>query len=240
MNRLVRAALLAMAAFLPNGLARWAMAVGRRLVVNGLMNTWYRHVSFGPRCIVDRRCEFEDRVSVGPDCTLLGVSVGRHSYFAFKVWARDTRIGRFCSIGPNVIIGIGKHPTTFVSSHPSFFSAAQPSNRSYAVHEFDEHAPVVIGSDVWIGANVFIASGVTVGDGAIIGTGAVVTKDVEPYAIVVGAPARLLRYRHPRDDAEFLLKLRWWEKSDPDLRELGQWFNDIAALRRAVGGKAEA
>ena len=195
----------------------------------------YPKTRFGRGVIVDGACSFGDHVSIGPDSMVASSHFGRHSYLAFRDWVRGTRIGAFCSIGPNVIIGIGRHPSRdFVSTHPALYSSAYPGH--FTKHAFEEHLPVEIGSDVWIGAGAFIAGGLRVGSGAIIGSGAIVTHDVEPYAVVTGTPARVVRKRFEPQEVEFLLETRWWEWPDARLREFGSHFDDVQALRRAVEG----
>lgn len=114
-------------------------------------------------------------------------------------------IGRFCSIGSDCVIGQEKytHPTSWVSTHPF----------QYENTPLQYEAPVTLttlGHDVWIGRSATILEGVTIGTGAIIATNAVVTKDVPPYAIVGGNPAKIIRYRHSPEIIERLLKSEWW------------------------------
>jgi acetyltransferase-like isoleucine patch superfamily enzyme len=192
----------------------------------------YSHVHFGPRTVVDSSCQFEEGVRVGPDSSLFSVRVGRHTFFAFRDWAGHASVGPFCSIGPNVIVGMGRHPArAYVSSHPAFYSGAWPGKR-YARAEFIEHQPVSIGPDVWVGANAFIAPGVTVGPGAIVGAGAVVVSNVAPYQIVGGVPSRVLRPRFDEGDVAFLLSVRWWEWPENVIVAHAPYFDDVTRLRR--------
>ena len=143
---------------------------------------------------------------------------------------------------------MGQHPTNkFVSIHPAFYS---PSNDVSSVHyvienKYDEFRYtntgyiVEIGNDVWIGKNVQLMEGIEIGDGAIIAAGAVVTKDVEPYSIVGGVPAKLIRKRFGEDDIEFLKELRWWDKSEDWIKENAQYFFDIKVLKKAVMEKGK-
>lgn len=126
----------------------------------------------------------------------------------------ESEIGKFCSIGPNVRIAPGKHPTSkIVSTHPAIYSntSAFPKNFS----KIDQHAPyrkVKIGNDVWICANAVISDGLIIGDGAIIAANSVVTKNVEPYSVVGGVPAKHIKYRFEREQIACLLNNKWWEK----------------------------
>lgn len=121
-------------------------------------------------------------------------------------------IGKFCSIGENLLIFLGgNHRVDWISTYPFMsFHKWFPEAASLPGHPAGK-GNVVIGNDVWIGADVTIMSGVTIGDGAVIGTKAVVAKDVPPYAIYVGNPARLARYRFDEQTIQKLLELRWWD-----------------------------
>jgi chloramphenicol O-acetyltransferase type B len=139
--------------------------------------------------------------------------LGDFTYVSSGSVILEAEIGKFCSIGPNVRVAPGKHPThTIVSTHPAIYS-----NPTYCLKNFsndDKHKPyrkVIIGNDVWICANAVISDGVIIGDGAIIASNAVVTKNVEPYSIVGGIPAKHIRYRFEKSDIEKLLKTKWWE-----------------------------
>ncbi len=147
-----------------------------------------------------------------------GGTIGLCSYIgAYSNIKAD--IGRFCSIGPHVYTAIAKHPThTFVSTHPSFYSISKELFLKFSdKQKFDEWGesksgimPVKIGNDVFIGANTIIIGSVNIGDGAIVGAGSVVTKDVEPYAIVAGNPAKTIRKRFSNEEVEHLIQSKWW------------------------------
>lgn len=136
--------------------------------------------------------------------------IGRFTYIGEMTHiSQMTTIGKFCAIGNLCTIG------------------AQPHNwRSLTTFPFQENLdstvwkPTSIGNDVWVGSNVVVLGGVTVGSGAVLGAGAVVTKDVPPYAIMVGNPARILRYRFAPDLVAGLLETAWWDRPDAVLRTL--------------------
>ncbi len=126
----------------------------------------------------------------------------------------DLEIGKFTSIAGDVAIICGNHNYNFVSNYP-FKSIWNMFWRQ--LDDVDDHiynAKTVIGNDVWIGRSAIISGGITIGDGAIVAANAVVTKDVPPYAIVGGNPAKILRYRFSDEIIEGLLKIKWWEWSD--------------------------
>ncbi len=87
--------------------------------------------------------------------------------------------------------------------------------------------PTIIGNDVLIMYNAMVLSGVTIGDGAIVGAGAVVTKDVPPYAIVAGNPARVIKYRFSEEQIKALLQIRWWNWTDKEIRNFEKYFHDV-------------
>lgn len=171
-------------------------------------------------------------------------SVGAFSYIDHHSEIARADIGRFCSIARNVLIGPSSHPTDRFSTHLFVFTrgGAIAKSRTYRKvlrpQPFAEHMRrTSIGNDVWIGANAVIRRGVTVGDGAIIGAGAVVVKDVKPYEIVGGVPARHIRFRFEQPVIDRLLALQWWnyDLSAPqlegvDYREVPQTVARFEAL----------
>ncbi|PWC81058.1 hypothetical protein TSH58_00215 [Azospirillum sp. TSH58] len=151
-------------------------------------------------------------------------------------------LGRYCSIAEEVIVGPPNHPVDWLSSNPfqyradpngwnSFGWGLYPEKRPSDIKclNYETISPVVIGSDVWIGRRAMIMGGVTIGDGAIIAANSVVTKDVPPFAIVGGCPARLIRYRFDARTMADLLEIKWWRFASWDL--FGIAFNDP---RRAI------
>lgn len=138
--------------------------------------------------------------------------IGRYTYGEPKVleWGEKAtlRVGSFCSIAPGVTILLGgEHKTEYISTYPLNLSFKDlPKIHGHPFTKGD----VTVGNDVWIGANSFILSGVTIGDGAVIGACSVVTKDVEPYTVVAGNPARVIRKRFDDETITKLLKIQWW------------------------------
>lgn len=153
----------------------------------------------------------------GSSVVIVGIcNVGAYSYFGDDCLIGSCTIGRFCSIAPGVKIGLGEHPTHHVSTHPFFFASKNGFDvpdgigKARNLREPKYSAPI-IEDDVWIGANAVICKGVKIGRGAVVAAGAVVNKDVEPYSIVGGLPARHLKYRFDADIVGALLESKWWE-----------------------------
>jgi acetyltransferase-like isoleucine patch superfamily enzyme len=184
----------------------------------------------------DPHCEFGPDVVIGENTQLSSCTVGRNTYFAPNSHLRRCSIGAFCSFGPEILAGLGRHPSKgFVSTHPAFFSTDNFCGTHFTTRQkFSESAPITIGNDVWIGAKVVILDGVTIGDGAIIAAGAVVIKDVEPYAVVGGVPARVIRKRFTDDEIRFLRELAWWNKDLEWIKSHAELFEDVALLRRSL------
>jgi acetyltransferase-like isoleucine patch superfamily enzyme len=180
---------------------------------------------------VDGQSSFSgfNRLSIGT--IIIQSKIGRCSYIGgARVQFCD--MGSFCSIGARTRIGgLGRHPTAWVSTHPVFYSPLKQAGISFCEKSpFSESEKVSIGHDVWIGAGVLILDGVKIGDGAIVAAGAVVNHDVEPYAIVGGVPARIIRYRHDEDTISKLMQLRWWDWPLEKLRRAAHLFRHEAAV----------
>jgi acetyltransferase-like isoleucine patch superfamily enzyme len=115
-----------------------------------------------------------------------------------------------------------------VSTHPIFYSTKAQAGITFADRDyFEERKPIKIGNDVFIGANVIVLDGVTIGDGAIIAAGAVVTKNVPPYSIYGGVPAKLIRYRFEQETIDFLVNFQWWNKDREWLKNNFKYFHNI-------------
>lgn len=144
-------------------------------------------------------------------------------------------IGRFTSIAPFVRTHTGKHPLgiPYATTSPMFYSTRKQNGHTFATCMMFEESgnPAKIGNDVWIGENVFFASGLSIGDGAVVLAGAVVTKDVPPYSVVGGVPAKVLRYRYNEDTIRFLLDIQWWDMDIKWLRQNWQLLCDIEELK---------
>lgn len=153
-----------------------------------------------------------------------GVEIGLYTHGGcFEPWMVDakTTIGRYTSIAGGVRVVNHNHPLSFKGTSGLFFNPALGLCEKWLV----DHNPLEIGNDVWIGANAVIMPEVSrIGDGAVIGAGAVVSRDVPPYAVVLGNPARVVKYRFPEDVIARLLEEKWWEK---DLSELAERIGEF-------------
>lgn len=160
--------------------------------------------------------------------------IGNYTYIQNNCVLERCKIGSFCSLGDNVKVLSATHPTKdFVSTCPVFFSTARQCLTTFVDDNlFDEYRRVkgyscIVGNDVWIGSNVVILGGVTIGHGSIVAAGSVVNKDVPPYSIVAGVPAKIIRYRFTESQIKQLLDDPWWEKSDMWIHKHSKYFVNI-------------
>ena len=162
------------------------------------------------------------------------IEIGRWTYGAYQIdgsIAPGSRIGSFCSFGGGVRIGGSNHPLGHVSTHPFLYIA----NRGFVEHTDDEllaslNEPVIIEDDVWLGANAVVLPGCRVARGAVVAAGAVVTRDVGPYEIVGGVPAKVIRKRFSDEHAARLAAIDWPSWSDEQIRERLSAFYDVEAF----------
>ena len=157
--------------------------------------------------------------------------IGDYTYVAKNSHISKAEIGKFCSIGPNFICGWGIHPSDGISTHPMFYSTLKQNGITVSSHnKIEERKKITIGNDVFIGANVTVLDGVNIGDGAIIGAGAVVSKNIPPYAIAVGCPIKVIKYRFDEETIKKLLQIEWWNWEFEDLSTVEKYFFDIKAF----------
>ncbi len=167
---------------------------------------------------------------IGDQVLFENSALGDHSYINSRSFVSNATIGRYTSIAHDVQIGLGAHPISMVSTHGAFYSNNK-GFETYADHEyFKEFAPITIGNDVWIGARAMLLDGISIGDGAVIAAGAVVTRNVEPYAVVGGVPAKLIKYRFDKEIIEKLLGIKWWDLDEEWLRKNFLLFHDVITL----------
>lgn len=193
---------------------------------------------FASQVIVSgERCVFEGANSIGKDSFFRDSHLGYASYIGERGYFVCTDIGKYTCIGHDVKIIVGAHPTSeFVSMHPAFFSTRNQAGVSYVKHnKFQElkyaddiqKSIVKIGNDVWVGSSANILQGVTIGDGAVVAAGAVVVKDVPPFAIVAGVPAKIIKYRFDNKEIQCIQSMKWWDKSEKWIVDNADKFENI-------------
>ena len=200
--------------FMPKGLKDYfKLMINRKKFKNAYIGTPYisKNVEIGYSCSIN------SEVVINNNCR-----VDNYSYVNSGTKLGYVSIGKFCSIGSDCEIGMQNHPIGFISTSPRTYGPKSIFNNSAHYNEFE--SLVIIGNDVWVGSKVIIMQGVIVGDGAIIGAGAIVTKNIEPYSIVAGAPAKEIRKRFSKKEIEFLQNLKWWDKSISDLESIEDLF----------------
>lgn len=178
-------------------------------------------------------CDLGRYVEIGERTRLAHSSFGDYSYIMEDGQILFSDIGRFCSIASDVRINPSNHPIWRASQHHFTYRSDDyfaGEARDESVFAWRRESGVTVGHDVWIGHGATVTPGVTVGDGAVIGTGAVVTKDVAPYAIVAGVPARVIRMRFPDPVIKRLQALAWWDWPHDDIHRALSDFRNLAIV----------
>ena len=161
--------------------------------------------------------------------------IGRGTYIMDGCWFQKCSIGRYCSIASDVKMAARRgHPTRgFVSTSPVFHLRnalvdTYLSEDAYDPYErTDTQWDAVIGNDVWIGTRTMLIGNVHIGDGAIIGAGSIVTKDIPPYAVAAGNPAKIIRYRFDEEQIKKLQDIKWWDREETWIKEHAEMFRDV-------------
>ena len=200
-----------------------------------------KNVKFARNSRISLKSKFEGCNRIGENVFFSG-KLGYGTYIGeeSKIQAN---VGRFCSIAAHVITVRGTHPTQkWASSHPAFFSTEKQCGKTFVSYEkFSENKPLLeVGNDVWIGDSAIIMDGISIGDGAIIAAGAVVTKDVAPYTVVGGVPAKEIRKRFSQELIERLERAKWWEKPISWLEDHAGLFEDAEILLKHLESEGGA
>jgi len=200
----------------------------------------YRDIFIAKNVEFDRNTTFKSNIKIYKNVHIKNASIGTGTYIGWDSNYTGCVIGNFCSIAPHSQVIFGKHPSKqFITTHPAFFSLQKQAGFTFVEESiFTENTfadvqrrkSVVIGNDVWIGNGASIMEGVTIGDGAIVAAGALVTKNVEPYSIVAGVPAKIIDYRFNKDEIVRLMSLDIWNRDFEWIKNHAALFNDISHL----------
>ena len=191
--------------------------------ITGYIAGWFKNL-FNKRvsnlAMVYSDCRISPLATVYLQSRISNVSIGNYSYIGRGSILHNTTIGKYCSISDFCVIGLPGHELNTISSSPLFSRVHNGTKSSWVKKDIPQvPVSVKIGNDVWIGYRAIIPVNVTIGDGAVIAAGAVVTKDVPPYAIVGGVPAKVIKYRFSPEVIERLLELRYWELPDEEVKK---------------------
>ena len=185
-------------------------------------------------CAAVNNCVFEKPVKVDYLASISHTTIGKYSYIGNGTSISHAQVGRFCSISANCAIGGGAHPLSWVSTSPVFNKNRNIFGKSFSDIPYNPYETVVIENDVWIGGNCCIKSGVHIANGAVIGMGSVVTKDVGPYEVWAGNPAKRIKKRFDDTTIERLLASKWWNLQEADLGKLASRFQNVESFLDTV------
>lgn len=167
-------------------------------------------------------------------CHIVNSKMDSYSFCGYDCQIINCEIGRFSSIANNVVIGGAMHPVDWVSMSPVFYEGKDSVSKKFSLHKRAPEKITIIEHDVWIGQNAMIKQGLKIGIGAVVGMGSVVTKDVEPYTIVAGNPAKVIKKRFNENTITELLESKWWEFDDDKLLEYSKYFTSPDEFLKSV------
>ena len=194
-----------------------------KYIIGFFLNLLNRGVSL--LALVDYHSKVCHKAKVYSHARIFNSTIAKYSYVGRRTSIICADVGKFCSIAGGSIIGMGTHTLKNISTSPIFTEKRNGTGHSWCKsNKLYPYKRVTIGNDVWIGARVMVMGGVTIGDGAVIAAGAIVTKDVPPYAIVGGVPAKVIKYRFSDEIVAQLLLIKWWNMPDYVLRQNIKYF----------------
>lgn len=200
------------------------------------------HIFLDLKTAISKKTFIEPYVSVVGGGSIIDSSIGTGTYIGSFCQLDYCKIGRYCSIGTNVRIVYSNHPLNYISTSPVFYKTFNNQSTIININSksvfknerlmLDDSFSVAIGNDVWIGDNVLIKGGLSIGTGSVIGFGSVVTRDVPPFSIVCGNPAKVLRYRFDEKTIQKISESEWWNRDRTFLSRLD--FDKIDVFLRQV------
>jgi acetyltransferase-like isoleucine patch superfamily enzyme len=189
----------------------------------------FSNAKIGLQCCINEQTVIGDNVRLLNNCLLNNSTIHAYTYIGKNSTIQNATIGKYCSIANDVCIGLGAHPLSFFSTSPLFYRVINPLQIELVSDniKFDEYKHINIANDVWIGQSAIILDGITIGSGAVIAANSVVTKNVPPYAIVGGVPARIIKYRFSDDKIGKIMKSEWWTLTPNQIKNIMEELNSI-------------
>lgn len=186
----------------------------------------YKRVDFGS--LWDTKSSFTKFTHILRGARLNNAHIGKYSRVGVNCKLTNVTVGNFSCIGADCVVGVGQHPTNYLTYHSIFYKKG-----NWGWHDdwikypegFLENAKITIGNNVWIGQKVVVMDGVTIGDNSIVATGAIVTKDVLPYSIVGGVPAKVIKTLFNDEIRERLDEIQWWNLEDNEITKVIDLFH---------------
>ena len=186
----------------------------------------YKRVDFGT--LWDTKSSFRKFTHILRGARLNNAHIGKYSRVGVNCKLTNVTVGNFSCIGADCVVGVGQHPTNYLTYHSIFYKQG-----NWGWHDdwikypkgFQEQAQITIGNNVWIGQKVVIMDGVTIGDNSIVATGAIVTKDVPPYSIVGGVPAKVIKTLFNDEMRKRLDEIQWWNLEDNEITKVIDLFH---------------